>query len=131
MVISIYGSKAYNRGMQGSQGGIADEMAGGLCYILGPLSGALFLFWGRYRENRFVRFHAWQSIFFSLGGLLLITLTAGTSVLLPLEYVSLAMFATFGWMLVLTPLWFYAMLQALNAKEWNLPLAGTMARACR
>jgi uncharacterized membrane protein len=116
--------------MQSSRLNFPDPMAGALCYVMGPVSGALFLFWKRYRRNAFVRFHAWQSIFFSIGGLLALSLFALGAVLLPLEYVGWAMFGIVACNLVLVLLWFRAILKALNGIEWHMPLAGPMARAC-
>jgi len=117
--------------MQVSGLNFPEPMAGGLCYMLGPFSGLFFLYWKRYRGSRFVRFHAWQSIFFSLGGLLALSLIIGLSALLPLEYVGWGLFAAFASSVVLTLVWFRCILQAMNGKEWDLPLAGPMARACR
>ena len=108
-----------------------EPVAGGLCYILGPLSALFFLYSRRYRLNPFIRFHAWQSIFFSLGSFLALSLIIGLSLVLPLEYVAWPMFGALAWMLALAFIWFRLILQALAGKEWNLPLAGTMARACR
>ncbi|MBL8177028.1 MAG: hypothetical protein JNK48_20310 [Bryobacterales bacterium] len=107
-----------------------EPMAGGLCYILGPVSALFFLLSHRYRTSRFVRFHAWQSIFFSLGAVVAIALAIAVSALLPLEYVAWALFAAFAASLILTLTWFFAIWRALEGKEWNLPLAGHIARAC-
>src|SRR5579864_8954029 len=40
------------------------NVAGALAYILGALTGILFLVLEPYRNDRLVRFHAFQSIFF-------------------------------------------------------------------
>ena len=108
-----------------------ETMAGGLCYVAGPLSGLVFLFWKRYRQSRFVRFHAWQSIFFSLAALLSLSLVAGAAAMLPIEVLMVGQLVTSSWMVVLIVCWFRAILQAMNGVEWNLPLVGTMARGCR
>ncbi len=117
--------------MQSREFHVPEPMAGGLCYLLGPISGIYFLYSKGYRSNRFIRFHAWQSIFFSLGGILALSLIIGLSVLLPLEYVGWALFAAFACTVVLTLVWFRAIMQALSGQEWDLPLAGSMARARR
>jgi uncharacterized membrane protein len=41
-----------------------------LAYSLGPISGIGLLLMPRYRRNRFIRFHAWQSVFFGLAAYL-------------------------------------------------------------
>src|SRR5262249_16602312 len=43
---------------------MANNVAGLLCYILGIITGIIFLVIEPYKHNRFVRFHAFQSIFF-------------------------------------------------------------------
>lgn len=112
-------------------GKIPEPMAGGLCYAAGPVSGLVFLIWKRYRHSSFVRFHAWQSIFFSFAALLSLSLVAGAATMLPLQLLMVGQLATSLWMVVLIVCWFRAILQAMNGLEWNLPLVGTMARACR
>jgi uncharacterized membrane protein len=45
--------------------GLPPNIAGALCYLAGFITGILFLVLEPYRQDRFVRFHAFQSIFFS------------------------------------------------------------------
>jgi uncharacterized membrane protein len=40
-----------------------DNVAGGLCYVLGLITGIVFLVLEPYNRNRAIRFHAFQSIF--------------------------------------------------------------------
>jgi uncharacterized membrane protein len=42
-----------------------DNVAGGLAYVLGFITGIIFLVLEPYNRNKAVRFHAFQSIFFS------------------------------------------------------------------
>ena len=44
---------------------LSDNAASGLCYVLGLITGLLFLLMEPYSRNRAVRFHAFQSIFLS------------------------------------------------------------------
>jgi uncharacterized membrane protein len=46
---------------------MADNLACTLCYALGFITGIIFLLVAPYNQNRAVRFHAFQSIFMSLG----------------------------------------------------------------
>src|SRR5262245_57706803 len=48
------------------QADLKPNVAGMLCYPLSFITGILFLVLAPYNKDRFVRFHAWQSIFFSL-----------------------------------------------------------------
>lgn len=43
--------------------GLQENVAGLLCYLFGWISGIIFLFIEK--ENKTIRFHAWQSIFVS------------------------------------------------------------------
>src|SRR5215467_10606206 len=46
--------------------GMTNNVAGMLCYILGIVTGIIFLVLEPYKNDRFIRFHAFQSIFFWL-----------------------------------------------------------------
>src|ERR1700735_2852998 len=46
--------------------GMADNAASALCYVLGLITGILFLVIEPYNKNRTVRFHAFQSIFLNI-----------------------------------------------------------------
>jgi Predicted membrane protein len=43
-----------------------DNVAGGLCYVLGLITGIIFLVLEPYNRNRAIRFHAYQSIFLNV-----------------------------------------------------------------
>src|ERR1700691_2864035 len=43
-----------------------DNLAGALCYLLGFITGILFLVLAPYNQNRLIRFHAFQSIFLNI-----------------------------------------------------------------
>lgn len=57
-------------------------------------------------------------------------LVAGGAAMLPLHLLAVGQLVTSAWMVVLIVCWFRAIMQAMNGVEWNLPLVGTMARAC-
>jgi uncharacterized membrane protein len=109
--------------------GLAPNVAGALAYILGPITGVLFLVIEK--ENRFVRFHAAQSI---TVGIVLIALSIALSVLGTL----LAFIPVLGWIaaLLLTlgigfgsfVLWLLLMWRASQGQEWEVPIAGGLAR---
>jgi uncharacterized membrane protein len=48
-----------------SVSGLSENVASALCYILGLITGILFLLLAPYNQNPNVRFHAFQSIFLS------------------------------------------------------------------
>ena len=44
-------------------GGMSENVASALCYLLGLVTGIIFLVLAPYNQNKTVRFHAFQSIF--------------------------------------------------------------------
>lgn len=55
-----------------AKAGLTDDQAAALAYLLGAVTGALFLMWAPYNQSRNVRFHAFQSIFLTAGWLVLV-----------------------------------------------------------
>ncbi len=112
-----------------SSTGLAPNVAGALAYVLGPITGIVFLLLEK--ENRFVRFHAMQSI---TVGLLLIAVSVVLSILAGI----LAMVPVIGWIIgillslgvagVSFLLWIYLMWTAFQGREWQVPIAGPLAR---
>ncbi len=113
----------------GGGSGLAPNVAGALSYFLGALTGILFLVIDR--ERTFVRFHAMQSILFTVAAVAI-------SVALLVVDVALAALPLIGWLvsLLLTlviwiggfVLWIYLMYRAYQGDEWELPVIGTQAR---
>jgi len=109
--------------------GLAPNVAGALSYVLGPLTGILFLVLEK--ENRFVRFHAVQSI---AVGLLLVVLSIAFSILsamlaiVPILGWIIAIVAGLGFALVTFVLWVMLMLRAFRGREWEVPVVGRYAR---
>ncbi len=113
-------------------GGLTDNVAGLLCYIFGLISGIVFLIIEPYNRNRFVRFHAFQSIFFCiaviaayialaiLGGVLHFILPWG----LVLAIMGLLHLAVWLGSLVL---WVLLLVKAYQGQQWKLPIIGDMA----
>lgn len=92
-------------------------MAGLLCYLLGLITGIIFVILEK--ENRFVRFHAFQSVFVSVALIILNTVLAFIPIL--------------GWLLalLLAPLslilWLLLMFKAYQGQYFKLPIVGDMA----
>ena len=107
--------------------GLNENVAGALCYLFGLITGIIFLVLAPYNQNKFVRFHAFQSIFahlavivfwiaYSIVGSILALLTHG---------VGFFLFPLFG--LLMLVLWLYMMYSAYNGKKVKLPLIGDLA----
>lgn len=109
--------------------GISANVAGLLAYVLGPLTGVLFLVIEK--ENRFVRFHAAQSI---AVGLALIALSIAFSILsavvavVPILGWIVALLAGLVFALLTFVLWIVLMLRAFRGREWEVPVVGRYAR---
>jgi uncharacterized membrane protein len=109
--------------------GLASNVAAALSYALGPLTGVLFLVLEK--ENRFVRFHAVQSI--AVGVVLIalsIVLSIATSVLafIPILGWIIALVAGLGFAFATLVLWVMLMLRAFQGREWMVPIVGRYAR---
>lgn len=109
---------------------MTSNVAGALAYILGFITGIIFLLLEQYKNDRFVRFHAMQSIFYSVAciafsiawgivwGILFATSTSLGLLLVPIRAViSLAMFGY----------WLYLMYQAYSNREYRIPFIGDLA----
>lgn len=104
--------------MEKTIGGLDENVAGALAYGLGWITGAAFLLLEP--KNRFVRFHAWQSVI-TFGALSLAWV------------VSLSIFLV-GWVIafvVILPvsavLWLLLMFRAYRGERYKLPFAGDFA----
>lgn len=109
--------------------GLADNLAGALAYVLGPLTGIFFLVVEK--ESRFVRFHAMQSLL--VGVVLMIVnfvMNVFNAVLVRVPLI--------GWLFALglvmvvglasLVLWLALMYAAYRGQEWDLPVIGREAR---
>lgn len=109
--------------------GLSANVAGLLAYVLGPLTGVLFLVIEK--ENRFVRFHAAQSV---AVGLALIALSITFSILsavvavVPILGWIVALLAGLLFALLTFVLWIVLMLRAFRGREWEVPVVGRYAR---
>src|SRR5689334_17747817 len=51
--------------------GLTDNVASALCYVMGLITGILFLVLAPYNQNRKIRFHAFQSIFLHVAAIVI------------------------------------------------------------
>jgi uncharacterized membrane protein len=109
--------------------GLPANVAGALAYVLGPITGILF--YVLEKDNRFVRFHAAQSIAVSLV-LIAISIVLGilgaVLAFIPIVGWLIAMLLSFGLSIVSLVLWLFLMWQAFQGIEWEAPFAGVLAR---
>ncbi len=97
--------------------GLKENVAGLLCYVLCWVSGLVFLLIER--ENKFVRFHAFQSIIV-FAALLVVSL-----VFSPIPLIG-GIIAWLAWVLAII-LWILLMVKAAQNEKFKLPWAGNLA----
>ena len=105
-------------------GGLTDNVAGALCYALGIITGILFLVLAPYNQNKFVRFHAFQSVFFQAAWIVLWIALTTLSFILP--------WFVMGLIWTLLPflalgLWLLLIFKAYQNERFKLPIIGDLA----
>jgi uncharacterized membrane protein len=106
--------------------GLAPNVAGALSYLLGPITGIVFLVIEK--NSPFVRFHAMQSIVFGVLWIIFwIALTVVSNVVPVLGWIVgflISIVAGLGGLV----LWLLLMWKAYQGQEWEMPIAGPIAR---
>jgi uncharacterized membrane protein len=110
--------------------GLEENVAGALCYVVGFITGILFLVLEPYNKRPFVRFHAFQSIIFSAAW---IALSIAISIMFGIIGIAMG----FMWPLLLLLrlvigfggflLWLFLMFKAYNREKYMLPVIGPIA----
>lgn len=96
--------------------GLGRNTSAALSYVLGPVTGVLFLV---LEKDKFVRFHAMQSIVFSVVAFVL-NMVLGFTIVLALVLPIL-------WIVEFV-LWLVLIYKAWQGEEWELPVLGKFAR---
>ncbi len=137
--VQLVAAPAATAGSQGatipaaSGAALTMNLAAALSYALGAITGIIFLVLDPYKANRVVRFHAMQSVLFSVACLIfaivwsivvgILESITGYWVLtidVPLQLL-------FGLGIFL--LWLYVMFQAYSQREYRIPWIGDIAAA--
>lgn len=96
--------------------GLKKNTAGALAYLLGPITGVIFLV---IEKDPFVRFHAMQSIVV-LGGLWLLSWILPFTIVLMILSPIIAILSFVLWLVCIYKAW--------QGEEWEVPLLGKIAR---
>ena len=110
---------------------MSSNVAGLLTYILGFITGIIFLVIEPYKNDKFVRFHAFQSIFFNVA--LIVFWIAYMIVVSILSFVTLGLIAMVmglvGFLIWLAILayWIFLMYKAYNNQLYKIPFIGDLA----
>ena len=103
-----------------SAAGMPENTAAALCYLLGLVTGIIFLVLEPYNKNKLIRFHAFQSIFLHVA---VIIIWVAFRTILPwglwylVTLIDLAFFV----------LWIFMLLQTYQGKKIVLPVIGDLA----
>jgi uncharacterized membrane protein len=99
-----------------SSTGLEENVAGFFCYLLGFVTGIVFLVVEK--KSSFVRFHAKQSTITFLG------LVVVKVILAPMPVINLLIFPIWIFSLIL---WLFLMIKALRGERYALPIVGKLA----
>jgi len=110
---------------------MSSNVAGLLTYILGFITGIIFLVIEPYKNDNFVRFHAFQSIFFNVA--LIVFWIAYMILVSILSFVTLGILAMLMglvgfviWLAILA-YWIFLMYKAYNNQLYKIPFIGDLA----
>ena len=110
---------------------MSNNVAGLLCYVLGWITGLIFLLIEPYKNDKFVRFHAFQSIFFNVAYIaiwiafvvlsgVMAAATHGASLL-----ITGPLFMVIG--LAFLVCWVFLLIKAYGNQTFKLPIIGALA----
>jgi uncharacterized membrane protein len=102
-----------------------DNVASALCYVLGLITGIIFLVMEPYSKNRVVRFHAFQSIFMNVA---VIAVEIVLGIVLPFSLYSLYFALWRLFWLACVALWIFLLYSAYQGKTVVLPVIGPLAQ---
>jgi|SRR5579883_1613081 len=101
---------------------MADNVASALCYVLGLITGIIFLLIPPYNQNRAVRFHAFQSIFLHLA--CIAVMIVGNIVLGMVHLWILSPLIGLAFLV----LWIFMILKTWQGSKIVLPVVGQLAQ---
>jgi len=103
-----------------SASGLPENTAAALCYLLGLVTGIIFLVLEPYSKNKLIRFHAFQSIFLHVA---VIIIWIAFRAVLPWQMWYLAALINLAFIV----LWIFMLLQTYQGKKIVLPVIGDLA----
>lgn len=100
--------------------GLDPKIASLLAYVCTPLTAIIFLIIEK--ENKLVKFHAWQSLFFGLA-----TIVINFLVGIIIAAVPAVFFIYYIYQLAVFGLWILLLVKAYQQSEFKLPVIGDLA----
>ena len=117
--------------IQPQAAGMSDNAAGAIAYLLGFITGILFLVLAPYNQNPRIRFHAFQSIFLNIAWFVLwivVTIVSIALHVIPLVGTIVSILLAFGLWIGALVIWLYMMFKTYNGETIVLPVIGPMAQ---
>jgi len=108
-----------------ASGEMTDNVAGGLCYLVGLVTGIIFLVLAPYNRNPVIRFHAFQSIFLNVAWIVIVF---GLNMVLGIMHLWSMFFLSSLIGLAFFVLWLILLIQTFQGKTVVLPLIGPIAQ---
>ena len=106
-------------------GAMADNVASALCYLVGLITGIIFLVLAPYNKNPVIRFHAFQSIFMNVAW---IVIAFGLNIVLGIMHLWSLFFLSSLVGLAFFVLWVVMLIQTFQGKTIVLPVIGPIAQ---
>ncbi len=105
-------------------------MAGALCYLVGFITGILFLVLAPYNQSRNMRFHAFQSIFLNVAWIacwIALSIIGLVFVHIPILGAMIMLLLNFALGIGALIIWIYLMIKTYNGERIVLPVIGPLA----
>jgi len=102
-----------------------------VAYLTGGIAGIIFIVGEQYKNDKFLRFHSFQSVFFSIANIVIwIALSILGSILTAVTlgfaaFILLPLYGIVG--LALLGLWVFLMYKAYNNERYMIPFIGNLA----
>jgi uncharacterized membrane protein len=112
-------------------GGMTSNVAGFLTYLVGFVTGIIFLLIEPYKNDRFVRFHAFQSIFFNVALIVVMIVYSIISAILgAISFGILAILMALLFFVIwlgVVAYWIFLMYKAYKGEYYKIPFVGDLA----
>ena len=114
--------------------GLTENAAAALCYLLGIITGIVFLVLAPYNQNKTIRFHAFQSIFLWVASCVIwVGWSIVHAIIFSVTYYAGGFFSLVHLLssliyLLIFLLWVYMIVSAYQGKKVVLPIIGQLAQ---
>jgi uncharacterized membrane protein len=103
--------------------GLEENVASALCYLLTIITGIIFLVISPYNQNKTIRFHAFQSIFFFVAAFAINFILGFFLMMAPIGLWWMTSLVHLAFFLI----WLFLMWKAYNREKFLLPVIGPLA----